>query len=248
MRGSGCGAPFRTRCEASCSARRCSPSWSGVLALVGSYRVVGWAPVPEGTTRALYLGRMIALLFCVGVFEELASRGIVFRLLEQGLGTWLAMAISALFFGFGHRGNPGATWVSSLAIAIEAGGLLAASYVATRSLWVPIGLHWAWNLFEGPMWGTPVSGIRGPGAGHRPSFHRSGARSPAAPSGPRPGLPTLVLGTALGVAFVVIAIRRQQIVTPGWMWWIAGRLRRERATLPDAAASAPATAVPPSTG
>ena len=218
----------------------------GVLALVGSYRIVGWAPVPEGTTRALYLGRMVAVLFCVGVFEELASRGIVFRLLEQGLGTWLAMAISALFFGFGHRSNPGATWVSSLAIAIEAGGLLAASYVATRSLWVPIGLHWAWNLFEGPIWGTPVSGLVAPALVTAklsgPALLTGGA------FGPEAGLPTLVLGTALGVAFVVIAIRRQQIVTPGWMWSIAGRLRRGRATLPVAAASAPATAVPPSTG
>ncbi|HSP17907.1 MAG TPA: CPBP family intramembrane glutamic endopeptidase, partial [Myxococcaceae bacterium] len=134
----------------------------GLLALVGSYRIVGWAPLPEGATRALLFGRLTLTLLCVGVFEELASRGILFRLVEQGLGTWLAVIISGALFGFGHLNNPGATWVSSLAIAVGAGALLAGAYVGTRSLWIPIGLHWAWNLFEGPVWGTPVSGMATP--------------------------------------------------------------------------------------
>ena len=219
---------------------------TGVLALTGSYHLVGWAPVPEGTTRGALLARVTLLFLAAATFEEVATRGIVFRLLEQGVGTWLAMLLSALFFGLGHRGNPGATWVSSLAIAVEAGGLLAASYVATRSLWLPIGLHWAWNLFEGPVWGSLVSGnevgVIAQATFPGPALLTGGA------FGPEAGLPAVVLGAALGVAFIVLAIRRQQIVTPGWMWWIAARLRRERATLPDAAASAPATAVPPSTG
>jgi uncharacterized protein len=214
----------------------------GVLALIGSYHIVGWAPVPEGTTRARFFGRVLLLFFCVGVFEELATRGIVFRLLEQGLGTWLALAISALFFGFGHRGNPGATWVSSLAIAIEAGGLLAAAYVATRSLWLPIGLHWAWNLFEGPVWGTPVSGLDAPvlvaARLSGPKFLTGGE------FGPEAGVPTMVFGTALGLLFIVLAIRRAQIVTPAWMWWLVGRFRRGPETFHVVQPSSAATATP----
>jgi membrane protease YdiL (CAAX protease family) len=214
----------------------------GVLALLGSYRIVGWGPPPEGTTRMLFFGRMLFLFFCVGVFEELATRGIVFRLLEQGLGTWLAIAISALFFGFGHRGNPGATWVSSLAIAIEAGALLAAAYVATRSLWLPIGLHWAWNLFEGPVWGTPVSGLVAPGL---VTARLSGPQwLTGGEFGPEAGVPTMVLGTALGLVFIALAIRRGQIITPAWMWWIAGRFRRGPETFHVAQPSAAATATP----
>ncbi len=153
------------------------------------------------------------------------------------------MVISALFFGFGHRGNPGATWVSSLAIAVEAGALLAAAYVATRSLWMPIGLHWAWNLFEGPVWGTPVSGIAAPSLGdsHGSPGHRG---SPAGSSARRPGCRRWCSGPRSAVVFIVLAIRREQIVTPAWMWWIAGRFRRTtRSLLPVA----PAPRSPPST-
>jgi hypothetical protein len=170
------------------------------------------------------LARAVLILLAVGIFEELVFRGIIFRQLEQAVGTWLAITASALFFGLGHRGNPGATWVSGVAIAIEAGGLLAASYVATRSLWMPIGLHWAWNLFEGPVYGSPVSGLSLPVL--------ADARFPGPPLltggafGPEASLPAIVLGGALGAWFLVMAVRRGQIVTPGWMWWIGARIRR----------------------
>lgn len=212
---------------------------TGVLALTGSYQLLGWAPVPAGTTRAALLGRAVLVFLAVGIFEEVATRGIIFRHLEQAIGTWLAIIVSALFFGFGHRNNPGATWVSSVAIAIEAGALLAAVYVATRSLWLPIGLHWAWNLFEGPVWGSPVSGIGLPVLAN--------ARFPGprlltgGDFGPEAGLPAIVLGTAMGVWFLIVAIRREQIVTPAWMRWIAGRLRPQPELLEPSPAPAPVT-------
>src|SRR5581483_7760086 len=47
---------------------------------------------------------------------------------------------------------------SSAAIALEAGILLAAAYLLTRSLWLPIGLHFGWNFTEGGIFGAAVSG------------------------------------------------------------------------------------------
>ena len=215
---------------------------TGLLALAGGYRLLGWAPLPDGTSRALLFGKMTLMFLAVGIFEELVARGIVFRQLEQAIGTWLAMAVSALLFGLGHRGNPGATWVSSVAIAIEAGALLAASYVATRSLWLPIGIHWAWNLFEGPVWGSPVSGNELGVLAHAsfpgPAWLTGGS------FGPEAGLPAIVLGTALGIAFIVVAIRREQVVTPAWMQWISSRLRGRG---PDPIAPESNPAVPPPT-
>ena len=217
---------------------------TGVLALAGSYQLLGWAPVPEGTTRAAWLARAVLIFLAAAMYEELAVRGIIFRQLEQAIGTWMAVVASALFFGLGHRGNPGATWVSSLAIALEAGALLAASYVATRSLWMPIGLHWAWNLFEGPVWGSPVSGFALPVLAN--------ARFPGPPLltggafGPEAGLPAMVLGAALGAWFLVLAVRREQIVTPAWMRWIAARVRPQRLET-VAPEPAPERVSPPST-
>ncbi|MGB6985201.1 MAG: type II CAAX endopeptidase family protein [Candidatus Aquilonibacter sp.] len=100
-----------------------------------------------------------ALVFLPGAaIEELLFRGVLFRLLEEWSGTWIALAVSAALFGLAHLANRGATAESALAIALEAGVLLGLAYIATRSLWLPIGLHFAWNYCEGPIFGTSVSG------------------------------------------------------------------------------------------
>lgn len=217
---------------------------TGVLALAGSYQLLGWAPLPEGATRTSWLARAVLVFFAVAIYEEVGVRGIIFRQLEQAIGTWMAIVASALFFGLGHRGNPGATWVSSVAIALEAGALLAASYVATRSLWMPIGLHWAWNLFEGPVWGSPVSGYALPVLANArfpgPRLLTGGA------FGPEAGLPAMVFGAALGAWFLVLAVRREQIVTPAWLRWIAARVRPQRLDT-VAPSPSPERVSPPST-
>ena len=55
----------------------------------------------------------------------------------------------------------------------------------------------------------------------------------------------MVLGVALGVWFMVLAVRRGQIVTPAWMYWVAARFRRRQ---PDPLEPVPAseTATPSS--
>lgn len=95
-----------------------------------------------------------------GITEEIISRGILFRLTEEGLGTWIALLVSALFFGFAHITNPGGTAWSSLAISIEAGLLFGLLYHVIRSLWWCIGLHAGWNFVQGAVFGIPVSGIQ----------------------------------------------------------------------------------------
>jgi hypothetical protein len=97
-----------------------------------------------------------AILAAVG--EELAFRGALFRILEGSFGTGTAVGVSAALFGLLHALNPGATVVSTTAIALEAGVLLAAAYAVTRNLWFPIGLHLGWNFTEGGIFGVAVSG------------------------------------------------------------------------------------------
>ena len=122
------------------------------LWVAGAYTVSGRGDAPLWT---------LFLLTAVvpGITEEIVSRGILFRLTEDGLGTWIALLVSALFFGFAHITNPGATAWSSLAISIEAGLLFGLLYHVTRSLWWCIGLHAGWNFVQGAVFGIPVSGI-----------------------------------------------------------------------------------------
>jgi hypothetical protein len=98
----------------------------------------------------------VSLISAIG--EELVFRGVIFRLFEDSFGTLVAVVISAAVFGLLHAANPGATVASTAAIALEAGILLALAYAATRSLWLPIGLHFAWNFTEGGVFGAQVSG------------------------------------------------------------------------------------------
>lgn len=92
------------------------------------------------------------------VGEELLFRGAVFRITEEWLGTSAALIISAALFGLAHGLNPTATPIGVIAIGLEAGVLLGVAYSASRSLWLPIGIHFGWNFTEGGIFGTAVSG------------------------------------------------------------------------------------------
>jgi uncharacterized protein len=129
----------------------------GALWLLGVYHVIGFNPHANWVTPLLMVG------IGAGIGEELMFRGALFRIVEEGLGTWAALVISALVFGFMHAGNPGATVWSSLAIAIEAGLLFGMLYHLTRSLPLCMGLHAAWNFAQGTIYGIPVSGLKADG-------------------------------------------------------------------------------------
>ncbi|OOG66279.1 CAAX protease family protein [Rhodanobacter sp. B04] len=126
----------------------------GVLWLLGSYHVTGF------NAHADWLPALLVAGIGAGIGEEILFRGVLFRIVEEGLGTWAALLVSALFFGFAHASNPGATWWSSMAIAIEAGLLFGLLYHLTRSLPACMGLHAAWNFCQGTVYGIPVSGMK----------------------------------------------------------------------------------------
>ncbi|WP_206795577.1 CPBP family intramembrane glutamic endopeptidase [Amycolatopsis sp. MtRt-6] len=121
------------------------------LALLGAYDVRGWGSFPGAVG-------LVGFMAAAAVTEELLFRGILFRVVEKWLGTGLALVLTGLLFGLAHLFNPHASLWGALAIAIEAGGLLTAAYVATRRLWVPIGLHFGWNFAAAGIFGTEVSG------------------------------------------------------------------------------------------
>lgn len=123
----------------------------GILWLLGYYDVVG-------VNQLAVVVPVLATAVSAGVIEELLFRGIFFRIVEERWGTWLALSITALFFGLAHLFNPNATFVAGLAIALEAGVLLGAAYIFTRRLWLAIGIHFAWNFVQGGIFGVAVSG------------------------------------------------------------------------------------------
>jgi membrane protease YdiL (CAAX protease family) len=122
-----------------------------LILMCGSVEQLGWGS---------FLGFLAAIGTNVGaaVTEEIVFRAVLFRILAQRWGTGVALTVSALLFGLLHLVNPGASVWGAIAIAIEAGLMLGAAYALTRSLWFPIGLHFGWNMAEGGIFGTTVSG------------------------------------------------------------------------------------------
>jgi uncharacterized protein len=164
----------------------------------------------KGMGSTAGLGVALAVGISSGVCEELVMRGGVFRIVESGLGTFIALVFSALLFGFLHIFNPGATLLSSVAIALEAGILLAAAYAVTRSLWLAIGLHFAWNFTEGGIFGAQVSGGKMTGLLDIP-LHGTTLMTGGS-FGPEASLPAIVVCTAAGLIMLAIAIRRGEWV------------------------------------
>jgi membrane protease YdiL (CAAX protease family) len=121
----------------------------------------GWSTVSRVTPSVQWAGLIVLAFvgqFAVGCFEEVLLRGDFFGIVEEALGSWLALGLSALLFGLLHLGNENATWIFALGLSIQAGVLLAAAYMASRSLWLAIGIHWAWNAVQAGIIGGTVSG------------------------------------------------------------------------------------------
>jgi membrane protease YdiL (CAAX protease family) len=176
----------------------------GNLALLGDYRVYGGGS-PSGAAG------LVGFMAAAAVTEELLFRGLLFRFAERRFGTWLALAASGLVFGLSHLANPHATVWGAIAIAVEAGFMLAAAYVATRTLWVPIGLHFGWNFALGGIFGAEVSG-NGTSRGLLDAVTSGPALVSGGEFGPEASLYAVAAGLVLTTVFLVLARRRGHLV------------------------------------
>ncbi|MFN3344602.1 MAG: lysostaphin resistance A-like protein [Chloroherpetonaceae bacterium] len=164
----------------------------------------------------LFAARHIPLSLGAGFFEELAFRAILFRIVEEKLGSWIALFISSLFFGIVHIANPNATLFSSVAIAVEAGILLGAAYMLTRRVWFAVGIHIAWNYVQGAVFGIAVSGTEVKGL---ISSHLEGNELFSGGAfGAEASLITLVVCTTAGVLLLWKSHQNGMFVQPFWKY------------------------------
>jgi membrane protease YdiL (CAAX protease family) len=180
-----------------------------VVAAAGVYRIIGWG----GT------GNLVPSLIGDGLFpavvEELIFRAIIFRWTEELAGSWAALLVSSVLFGLSHTENPNADMVSTVGIMLEGGILLGAAYMATRRLWLCMGIHAAWNVTQGEVFDIPVSGREAQG------LVEARLQGPPLLSGGGFGLEASViciaLGTAAGILLLIYAVRRGRSVPTGWL-------------------------------
>ena len=155
-----------------------------------------------------------AVFLCVGFYEELLSRGYQLRNAAEGLNlpsvgprgaVLLAWVLSSAIFGYLHANNPSATPLSTFNVAL-AGLMLGFGYVLTGELAIPIGLHVAWNFFQGAVFGFPVSGLSVAGATVLSTDQGGPALWTGGPFGPEGGL--LAPGAmAVGILLTALWVR-----------------------------------------
>ena len=181
----------------------------GLLVAAGLYDVRAGAAITA-------TGGALALAVVSGVGEEVLFRGILMRRLVEPLGTYGALAVSSLFFGAAHLLNEDATLWSALAIAVEAGLMLGLAFVATGRLWLPIGLHLAWNYVQSGIFGIAVSGntlgsgvLRSAPEPGRDALTGGGFGVEASPA-------ALVVCLVVSAVLWVVVRRRGLVVAPAW--------------------------------
>lgn len=178
-------------------------------AILGVYRIVG-----QGDASGLATALLASAIF-PAVSEELVFRGILFRWIEEWGGSWAALLVTSVLFGAAHLMNPHASMIAAAGIALEAGVMLGAAYMLTRSLWLPMGLHAAWNFAQGEIYDIPVSGTSVHGLVDarlccNPLLTGGGF-------GLEASLIAIVVATLFGLWLLRLAIRRGELVEPRWV-------------------------------
>jgi membrane protease YdiL (CAAX protease family) len=119
------------------------------LGALGVYRI-------EGAGDAFPLIKQIPEMLLVSVMEELFMRAVVFRIAEQAWGTWRALALTTVLFMAAHL--PGDISLIGILVTAAASIAFTAAYQLSRRLWLPMGMHFAWNYMFSAVFSVPVSG------------------------------------------------------------------------------------------
>ena len=116
---------------------------------LGVYRI-------EGSGDAFPLLKQIPEMLLVSVFEELLIRGVIFRIAENAWGSRRALVLSTVVFVAAHL--PGEISLMGVLVTAAASLAFTAAYQLSRRLWLPMGMHFAWNYLFSAVFSVPVSG------------------------------------------------------------------------------------------
>ena len=181
----------------------------GAAAIADIYNITG------GGDSSQLVHELVTSAIMPAFLEEILFRGILFRWLEEFGGSWLALLLTSAFFGAAHLANPNASPIAAVGIAFEAGVMLGAAYMLTRSLWLPMGIHAGWNFTQGEIYDVPVSGTDAHG------LVEAQLSGPPLLTGNGFGLEAsviaIVIATLFGLYLLWLAIRKGELIRPMWL-------------------------------
>lgn len=191
------------------------------IAFLGHYEING---LGSATGAVGLFGFMAA----AAVTEELLFRGVLFRIIEERAGDMDRSGADRHGVRPGALAQPERQPVGRRRHRDRGRmGMLAAAYIATRSLWLPIGVHFGWNFAAAGIFSTEVSGNNTP-QGLLDTTTSGPALITGGDFGPEGSLYSVLFGVLATVAFMWLAHRRGHLVP-----------RRRRAGRVDAATKLP---------
>jgi len=178
-----------------------------VIYFWGDFRIISVNPFSSIITP-------LAVAFSVAIFEETLLRGIVFRIVEEKLGSYISLLISAIIFGAAHLLNPDSSLISSVCIGIV-GFVLGASYIYSRSLWLPIAIHFSWNFVQSGIFGAITSGNEQTNSLF--NTHISGAELITGGAfGPEGTIQAILFWLLVSIILMVLITKQDKLIKPYW--------------------------------
>jgi len=179
-----------------------------IIYMTGGYSIIRVNPIS-------FLLPAFTTALTAGFVAEIIIRGVIFRLTEENLGTVITLIIFTLLFAVLHSNSKGATFLSVLSTSIQAGFLLSAAFVFSRSLWLPIFLHFAWDFTE-----PGIYGAINPGNAIDKSLFTSEIIGPklltGGELGPQNSIQSAILCLMAGLLFLLLAERKNHFIKPYW--------------------------------
>ena len=179
-----------------------------IIYLAGSYLV-------ENVNSVSTLISPFAFALTAGFVAEIIMIGIVFRLLEQQIGTIITLLIFIILFAIFHINAKGATFISVGATAMQAGLMLPAAFVFSRNLWLPVFLHFGWDFAEPGIFGgiNPSCSLK---QGLLNSRISGNLLLTGGETGPQNSLSSFLLCLLLGIIFLLLAKRKNNLIKLNW--------------------------------
>lgn len=128
-----------------------------VLLLPAAVGAAHFEKVP-GSEHVVASLAFVSVVLLFGAFgEEMLFHGYAFQLLIRRVGGFATVLPAAVLFGFAHMDNPNRNLLGIVNTMLW-GVLFGYAYLRTGALWLPIGLHFGWNVAL-PLLGANLSGF-----------------------------------------------------------------------------------------
>jgi membrane protease YdiL (CAAX protease family) len=156
---------------------------AGAAAEFGTGAAVGWALMLVVVLPSVFIGGWnthfwtaphqwfllfldAAVLLLSALCTELVFRGYPYQRLMDAMGTTLGTVFVSICFVLVEY-DPEMPHAAIFALFLLS-LILCIGYLRTRALWLPWGLHFAWNAAMAPLFGLPLSGISERAGGFTP--------------------------------------------------------------------------------